>query len=145
VSRDVLIRRIDPELPLPEYKTAGAAAFDLYARYDVAIAAGSLGTVPLNVAIKVPEGHWIMFAARSSLHKKGLMQINGIAVMDADFCGNDDEYRVVLYNFGETDVLITKGERIVQATVMQLNQYPIVAVDELPFPNRGGFGTTSTH
>jgi len=142
---EVLIKRFDPELPLPEYKTDGAAAYDLYARLETEIPAGGLGVVPLNVAMQAPEGHWIMFAARSSLHKKGLMQVNGIAVMDADFCGDNDEYRAVLYNFTKEPVTVARGERIVQAVVMPLVRFPLRGVDKLENPDRGGFGTTGRH
>ena len=31
----IIIKRVDASLPLPEYKTKGAAAFDLYAREDI--------------------------------------------------------------------------------------------------------------
>jgi dUTP pyrophosphatase len=142
---EILIKRFDPELPLPEYKTAGAAGFDLSARMTVTVEPNSLGTVPLNVAMQAPEGYWIMFVARSSLQKKGLMMANGVAIMDADFCGDNDEYRAILYNFSGQAVTVERGERIVQAIVMPLLQFPIRPVESLANPDRGGFGTTGRH
>jgi dUTP pyrophosphatase len=139
------IRRFDTELPLPEYKTAGAAAFDLCARIETVVAPGTIAKVPLNVAISPPEGHWILLAARSSLHKKGLMPGNGIGVGDNDFSGNDDEYQILVYNFTDQPVTVERGERIAQAVVMPNPTFQIQEVDRLEAPNRGGFGTTGSH
>src|SRR3989338_5438993 len=108
------IRRIDKNLPLPEYKTLGAVAFDLAARESSTIFPGSVAYVPLNVAIKPPDGYMVLLAARSSLHKKGLMLVNGVGIVDRDFCGNDDEYHAALYNFSSDPASIERGERLVQ-------------------------------
>ena len=129
-------------MPLPEYKTAGAAGFDLCARVTTEIAPGAVEMVPLNVAMQVPEGHWILFAARSSLQKRGLMMPNGVAIMDSDFTGDNDEYRAMLYNFSGQPVTVERGERLVQAVIMPLVRFPILSVAQLGNPDRGGFGTT---
>jgi hypothetical protein len=55
----VRIKRIDKTLPLPEYKTPGAAAMDLYARETIVIPANTTGYVPLNVVVQVPEEYWV--------------------------------------------------------------------------------------
>src|SRR3989338_4739876 len=110
----VRIKRIDKSLPLPEYKTAGAAAFDLASRVSVTILPKGIVRVPLNVAIEPPTGYMVILAARSSLHKKGIMLANSVGVIDNDFCGNGDEYIVPLYNFTEEPVSIEKGERLAQ-------------------------------
>src|SRR5579862_1171713 len=43
---NVAITRIDTELPLPNYATAGSVGFDLICREDVEIAARDLGRIP---------------------------------------------------------------------------------------------------
>ena len=93
------IKRFDKTIPLPEYKTDGAAAFDFYARITVEIPPKALGYVPLNVAIEVPLGYFLLLVARSSTHKKGLWMGNGAGIMDPDFSGDDDEYKAIYYNF----------------------------------------------
>src|SRR3989344_1223853 len=110
----VRIKRIDKSLPLPEYKTAGAAAFDLASRVSVTILPKGVVRVPLNVAIEPPPGYMVMLAARSSLHKKGIMLAHSVGIVDNDFCGNGDEYIVPLYNFTDKEVGIERGERLVQ-------------------------------
>ncbi len=87
-SHLVGIKRFDTTLPLPEYKTGGAAAIDLYARETTVIPARGIGYVPLNIALQLPENTWALLAARSSLHKKGLMLANGIGVGDYDYRGD---------------------------------------------------------
>jgi dUTP pyrophosphatase len=138
----IQIKRFDTTLPLPEYKTDGAAAFDLYCREVVTIKAGEIGYAPLNVAIKLPSTHWAMIAARSSLHKEGLMLANGIGVGDSDYCGNDDEYKAALFNFSKKTATIEKGQRIAQLVVLPFEKVEIKEVEKLDDQNRGGFGST---
>ncbi len=138
----IKIKRFDPELPLPEYKSSGAAAMDLYARETVEIAAHSVGYVPLNVAIQFPEEYWLLVTARSSLHKQGVHLVNGVGVGDSDYCGDDDEYRAALLNFTNKTVVIQRGERIVQMQLMEKTPMQLVEVGKLSSKNRGGFGTT---
>jgi len=136
------IRRVDKELPLPEYKTEGAAAMDCYVREDVTIAPKSIGYTTLNFALKPPAGHFIIMAARSSLHKRGLMMANGIAIFDEDYCGDEDEYRVIFYNFTKEPVEVKRGERVTQIIVMPYDKVEWKEVEGLGAPTRGGLGST---
>ena len=76
----VVIKRFDTALPLPEYKSAGAAAMDLYAREEITIEAQGVGYIPLNIALQLPPDCFALIAARSSLHKKKLMLANSIGI-----------------------------------------------------------------
>ena len=138
----VRIKRIDKSLPLPEYKTSGAVALDLSSRVSLTVLPGGTVRVPLNVVIEPPEGFMVMLAARSSLHKKGLMPANGIGVMDRDFSGNKDEYLGALYNFTDKEVPIERGERIMQVVFKQYGRAELEEVDDMGNETRGGFGTT---
>lgn len=136
------IKRFDQSIALPKYQTSGSAGFDLSAREDTVIAPGATVLVPLNVAIQPPKDCWILLAARSSLHKKGLVPINGIGVVDADYSGDTDEYKAALFNITENEVLIEKGERIMQAVVMPLVQVSFEELEVMKNGSRGGFGST---
>lgn len=138
----ITIKRFDLSIPLPEYKTAGAAALDLAARVSLEIPAGKIGYVPLNIALQLPQNTFALMAARSSLHKRGLQLINGIGIGDSDFCGDTDEYQAALRNFSDAAVLIEKGERLVQLIVLERTQLKLVEVEHLSEQSRGGFGTT---
>ena len=138
----VLIRRIDKALDLPAYKTAGAAAMDCVVREDVEIAAGAVVMVSLNVVIKPPRGHFVLVAARGSLHKRGLAMANGMGIGDEDFSGDADEYKAPLYNFSDQTVQIKRGERLIQIMILPVDRVEWEEQDTLGDPNRGGFGTT---
>jgi dUTP pyrophosphatase len=145
VMSKVSIKRFDKMIPLPEYKTTGAAGFDLSAREDVVILPHTISLVPLNVAIAIPKGHCAILVPRSSLHKRGLMSANNVGIIDRDYCGNDDEWKAPLYNFTDTVVSIAKGERIMQGVFLPVTHAEFREVDTLDHPSRGGFGTTGTN
>ncbi len=140
----VRIKRIDKTLPLPEYKTSGAVAFDLHARVQTTIAPKQVAYVPLNVAIEPPEGFMLLLAPRSSLHKRGIMMANSVGIGDRDFAGNADEYHAALYNFTEAPITIERGERILQGMFKAYEKAEWHEVDDLENKSRGGFGTTGT-
>lgn len=137
----VNIKRIDKSLPLPEYHTPGAVAFDLYTRETVTIPPKSVFRVPSNYVIQVPEGYMLYLKDRSSMaKKKGLLATAGI--IDQDYCGPNDELLFQVYNPTEQDVTVEKGERIGQAVLIRIDRAQWQEVDEMEQADRGGFGTT---
>lgn len=140
----IKIKLFDQSLPLPAYKSSGAAALDLYSRLDMTIPKGEVAYVPLNVAMQIPTDHFVLMSARSSLHKKGLMLANGVGIGDYDYRGDGDEYQAALFNFSQEEVKIEKGERLVQMIVLKREQVEIDKVEVFKGPDRGGFGSTGT-
>lgn len=138
----ITIKRVDPALPLPERKTKGAVAFDFYSRETVVIAPGTIGYVPLNAIIKVPEGYVLYIYARSGTHKKGLLHGNGVGVIDSDFCGNEDEIRSPYFNFSKEPVTVSRGERISQGIIQKKEDVEWNEVSAMEDSSRGAFGTT---
>lgn len=69
---------------------------------------------------------------------------NGVGIGDADFSGNDDEYHAALYNFTNTDVIVERGDRIMQGVFVPVTQAIFEEVDEMKNNTRGGFGSTGT-
>jgi dUTP pyrophosphatase len=138
----VPIKRFDKEIPLPAYKTDGAAAFDLCARITTEIPPKEFAYVPLNVAVETPPGYFLMLVARSSTHKKGIWMANGVGVGDSDFSGDSDEYSAVYYNFTDKPVIIEKGERIAQGLIVKRETVQWKEVEAMQNKTRGGWGTT---
>jgi dUTP pyrophosphatase len=136
------IKRFDKKLPLPVHKTDGAVAVDLYSRLDVKIKPKEIAYIPMNVAIKIPDGYFILSAPRSSTHKLGVMGINGVGIIDRDYCGNEDEYHFAAYNFTDKIVSIEKGTRLCQLLLIKCENFDFDEVDEMDEVSRGGFGTT---
>ena len=138
----VKIKRFDKTLPLPVHKTAGAAAIDLYSRIDVEIKPKEIVYIPMNTAIKVSDGYFTLLAGRSSTHKLGIQGINGIGIIDGDYCGDEDEIKFAAYNFTENTVKIEKGTRLCQLILIKYENFEFSEVETMESPSRGGFGTT---
>jgi len=136
------IKRFDKSLPIPVHKTPGAVAVDLCSRIDIDIKAKEIAYIPMNVAIKIPDGYFILSAPRSSTHKIGLMGINGIGIIDRDYCGDNDEYHFAAYNFTDSIVHIEKGTRLTQLLLIKCENFEFEEVDKMDDPTRGGFGST---
>ena len=139
----VAIKRIDTTLPLPEYQTPGSACFDLYSRIDITIQPRSLARIPSNIIIATPPGHVLYIFARSSLaQKKQLILSNGVGVVDSDYCGEEDEMLIAVYNFSDTQTTVAKGERIAQASILPIPSITFTEVSSMHPKSRGGFGST---
>lgn len=137
------IKLIDETLPMPEYKTSGSVAFDLYSRINIIVPPKELRLIPLNVIITIPEGNCMILAARSSLPiKKGLICANSIGIVDTDFCGEQDEWRFEAYNFTDFPVTVERGERIAQALLIKFEKAEISKVVNVSNFSRGGIGST---
>ena len=96
----------------------------------------------MNVAIKIPDGYFIMLAPRSSTHKMGIMGVNGVGIFDRDYCGDNDEYHFAAYNFTDNTVKIEKGTRLCQLILIKCENFEFDEVNQMSDPSRGGFGTT---
>jgi dUTP pyrophosphatase len=96
-----------------------------------------------GLVIAVPNGYFLGVFARSSTPlKRGLMVANGVGVVDADYCGPDDEIKVQVLNITDQPVVVKKGERIAQGIVLPAPEVRWEEVDEMSTPTRGGFGST---
>jgi len=137
----VKIKLFDQTLPLPEYKTVGAAGFDLYVRETVVISPKEFALVPANLAIKVPKGYFMLVNSRGSTYSKfGLLVIPGI--LDEDFCGDEDECKIQVLNLSSKKVELEKGTRIAQGILVKITRAEFTKVQKMKNKNRGMLGTT---
>lgn len=136
------IKRFDKSFPLPIHKTKGSVAVDLCCRVDVEIKPKEIAYLPMNVAIKIPDGYFILLAPRSSTHKLGLQGVNGVGIVDRDYCGDDDEYHFAVRNFSDSPVFIEKGTRLCQLILIKCENFEFDEVDKMNEVSRGGYGTT---
>jgi len=140
----IKIKRIDKELPLPKYETFGSVGFDLLAREDTLVKAKSIALIPGNVIVETPMGYMLKIALRSSTPKrKGLLSPHGVGIIDQDYCGDNDEIKIQVYNFTNQDVLVEKGEKIAQGVFVKIDKFDWAEVEEMNKKTRGGFGSTS--
>ena len=137
------IKRLDPTIDLPSPASGGAAAFDLAAAQDVEIPPHAIRLVGTGLVIGVPNGHFLGIFARSSTPlKKGLMVANGVGVVDADYCGPNDEVKIQVLNITDQPVMVNRGDRIAQGIVLPAPVIEWREVDQMQAPTRGGFGST---
>lgn len=132
------------DVPLPEYKTAGAAGMDLVAAIDapMLITPQSWLEIPTGVTMEIPEGWQGEIRGRSGLaFHGGLSVLHGVGTIDSDFRG---EIAVPLYNHGGTAYTIRPGDRVAQMVIMPAIRAELVEVDELSVTERGIKGMGST-
>ncbi|MDT0302980.1 dUTP diphosphatase [Streptomonospora wellingtoniae] len=143
---EVLIRRIDPDLPLPVYARPGDAGADLVTAEDVVVPPGRRAVVGTGIAIALPEGYAAFVHPRSGLAARcGLTLVNAPGTVDAGYRG---EVRVTLLNTdAETAVELTRGDRVAQLVVQRVERAVFREADALPDSVRGadGFGSTGGH
>lgn len=139
---EVTIRRIDKDLPLPTYATAGSVGFDLLCREETEVAPRKLGLVPGNVIVRTPPGYMLLLTLRSSTpRRKGLLIPHGVGIVDQDYCGEGDELMVQVYNFRDEAVTVKRGERIAQGMFVPVQRVMWHEVEDMG-QGRGGFGST---
>ncbi len=140
------LRRLDPDLPLPVRAHPTDAGVDLYAAHDCDLAPGHRDLVGTGVAIALPAGYVGLVHPRSGLAARaGLSIVNAPGTIDAGYRG---EIKVNLINLDPTEpVLITRGDRIAQLIIQQVELLDVVEVDALDVTDRGdgGHGSTGGH
>jgi dUTP pyrophosphatase len=143
VTLDVLIRRLDPDAPLPSYAHPGDAGVDLATTIDVTLQPGERSVVPTGIALALPEGFVALVHPRSGLAARcGLSIVNAPGTIDAGYRG---ELKVVLVNHDPREpVRLTRGDRIAQLVFQRVERARFVEVARLPGSDRGdgGYGST---
>ena len=139
----VLIKRLDPGVPLPKYSKGGDAGADLVARVDVTLAPGERALVPTGISIALPNGYVALVHPRSGLAiKHGVTMVNAPGTVDAGYRG---ELQIILINHDpKQSVTFKRGDRIAQLVIQQVERAEFVEVENLPGSGRGtdGFGST---
>ena len=139
----VNIKRIDKELPLPKYETEGSVGFDLICRRQLILEPGTIGLIPANVVVEVPVGYMLIIAPRGSTARKfGLIIPNSIGIIDTDYCGDDDELQIQVWNFTDSRVTVDRGDKIAQGVIVKVGEAIFNEVDKMSDESRGGFGST---
>ncbi|MFC1706660.1 dUTP diphosphatase [Planctomycetota bacterium] len=134
------------DLPLPRYMTDGASGLDVFAApgAPMVLNPGDRVLVPTGLTLAVPPGYEVQVRARSGLAlRHGLMLLNGVGTIDADYRG---EVGVIVGNFGREPFTITRGMRIAQLVLARVARAAVVEVREIAETARGarGFGSTGS-
>src|SRR5215472_9900849 len=142
-SVEVLVKRLDPGLPMPRRAHPGDAGSDLYAASDVELAPGQRAVIGTGVAIALPAGYAAFVHPRSGLAAEhGVTIVNAPGTIDAGYRG---EIKVILLNTdGERSVQLRRGDRIAQLVIQRVETPVFLEVETLPGSQRGAGGHGST-
>tara|TARA_B100001540_G_C15490349_1_gene498870 strand:+ start:133 stop:570 length:438 start_codon:yes stop_codon:yes gene_type:complete len=140
----VLIKRLNPKVELPKYKTEGSSGLDLMAFIDKPINLPSKESVlvPTGISVAISNDLEIQIRPRSGLAaKSNISVLNTPGTIDSDYRG---EIKVILFNHGKKEFIINNKDRIAQMVLTPIVKVNFEEVTELPETIRGdgGFGST---
>ena len=145
-SVQVLLTRLDPDVPLPAYARPGDAGADLVTTSDIVLGPGERGVVGTGIAIALPPGYAGFVHPRSGLAARvGLSVVNTPGTVDAGYRG---EIKICLINHDPArKIELSRGDRIAQLVVQRVEHAVFVEVQNLDETERGagGYGSTGGH
>ena len=141
----LLIKKLQKNIILPEYKTDGSSGMDLMANVEqtIKILPGEKKIISTGIMVAIPEQYEIQIRPRSGLAaKNGISILNTPGTIDSDYRG---EIKVILINLGKYTFEINKNDRIAQMIVCPIIKVELKEVESLPKTVRGegGFGSTN--
>ena len=140
----VLVKKLNPNVQLPAYKTSGASGMDLMAfiNQPIKIAPKSSCLIPTGLAIAFSEDYEIQIRPRSGLAaKNNITVLNAPGTIDSDYRG---EIKIILFNHGNKEFIINNKDRIAQMILTPVIKMDLEENNNLPdsIRGKGGFGST---
>ena len=140
----VLVKKLDPAVQIPSYKTEGASGMDLMAFIDepIKLKPNNSCLVPTGLSVAFSNDYEIQIRPRSGLAaKKKISVLNTPGTIDSDYRG---EIKIILFNHGDKEFIINNKDRIAQMILTPVHKMSLEEVDSLPDSVRGtgGFGST---
>ena len=140
----VLIKKIDPSVELPSYKTEGASGMDIMAflKKPIEIKPKTSSVISSGLLVAFSEDYEIQIRPRSGLAAKdNISVLNTPGTIDSDYRG---EIKVILFNHGNKSFKINNNDRIAQMILTPVIKMDLEETNELPDSIRGagGFGST---
>ena len=140
----VMIKKLDPNVEMPEYKTAGSSGVDLMANLHekITLKSGESCIVTTGLSICFPKDCEVQIRPRSGLAAKSQITVlNTPGTIDSDYRG---ELKIILFNHGKNEFIINNKDRIAQMVLMPILKFDFQEVDDLDNSERGsgGFGST---
>ena len=140
----VLVKKLDPAVQIPSYKTIGASGMDLMAfiKEPIILPAKKSCLVPTGISIAMSDDYEIQIRPRSGLAaKKNISILNTPGTIDSDYRG---EIKIILFNHGDNEFIIQNNDRIAQMVLMPVHKINFEEVENLPntIRGKGGFGST---
>ena len=140
----VLIKKLDPKVAIPSYKTKGASGMDLMAfvKEKIVIKPQTSALIPTGLSVAFSEDYEIQIRPRSGLAaKNNIGVLNTPGTIDSDYRG---ELKIIIFNHSNHDFIINNNDRIAQMVLTPIAKMELEEANELPKTLRGegGFGST---
>ena len=140
----VLIKKLNPDVQLPTYKTNGASGMDLMAFIEkpIDLEPNRSCIIPTGLSLSFPKKYEIQIRPRSGLAaKNNISVLNTPGTIDSDYRG---EIKIILYNHGNKNFIINNKDRVAQMVLTPIIKMKLEETNELPesFRGEGGFGST---
>ena len=141
---EILVKKFDKNIKLPDYKTSGSSGMDLvaYIKNKITINPGKTVIIPTGIAVAIPKNYEIQIRPRSGLAaKKGISVLNTPGTIDSDYRG---EIKIILINLSKKSFVVKSGDRIAQIILCPVAKGKLQEVKNLPktIRGKGGFGST---
>ncbi len=136
----IKIKKLHPDARIPHYAHVGDAGVDLFTVEPFELEPGERKSVPLGLAIEIPEGYVGLIWDKSGLsHKFGIKSFGG--VVDSGYRG---EIHAGIMNLSDKFFSFEKGHKIAQLLIQKIEQADFEEVQELTVTDRGenGFGSS---
>lgn len=107
------------EFITPEYKTEGAACFDIPLQSDTSFGGlrNTTWAIPLGFKVNIPKGYSMRLHLRSSIGRDcNIMLSNGVGIIDEDFKG---EVKAYVRTLDATPFMFDRGARLFQAELIK--------------------------
>ena len=140
----VLIKKLDPKVTLPSYKTKGASGMDLIAfvKEKIVIKPQTSTLIPTGLSVAFSEDYEIQIRPRSGLAaKNNISVLNSPGTIDSDYRG---ELKIIIFNNSNHDFIVNNNDRVAQMVLTPIAKIELEEANELPKTLRGegGFGST---
>ena len=140
----VFIKKLNPSVQLPSYKTSGASGMDLMAFIEkpIELKPGKSCLVPTGLSVAFSKEYEIQIRPRSGLAaKKNISVLNTPGTIDSDYRG---ELKIILFNHGSENFMINNNDRVAQMVLTPIVKMQLEEKNELPetIRGKGGFGST---
>ena len=140
----VLIKKLDPKVTLPSYKTKGASGMDLMAfvKEKIVIKPQTSALIPTGLSVAFSEDYEIQIRPRSGLAaKNNISVLNTPGTIDSDYRG---ELKIIIFNHSKHDFVVNNNDRVAQMVLTPIAKIELEEANELPKTLRGegGFGST---
>ena len=122
----------------PEFAHKTDAGADLRSPICATVPARASVVIDTGVHVEIPEGYTIFLKSKSGLNVKH--NLIGEGVVDSGFSGS---IRVKLYNLGDTDYQILRGDKIIQMVILPCVYCEFTQVEEFAETERGNGGFVS--